>query len=124
MGGTEADDFIAIDFVTEPGLLRDHHLMTRRTNNNGNYSFAAHVRLDFGAVDEDGTPVWDLDDTISTLSHLVGRDVVQDVSMLKAVKNGIAMGNGCPEAKAAAVHVTTAVDDDGVRNALRHFGLL
>jgi Cof subfamily protein (haloacid dehalogenase superfamily) len=51
-------------------------------------------------------------------------DGLNDVSMLKAVKNGIAMGNGCPEAKAAAVHVTTDVGDDGVRNALIHFGLL
>jgi len=51
-------------------------------------------------------------------------DGLNDVSMLKAVKNGIAMGNGCPEAKAAAVHVTSSVGDDGVRNALAHFGLL
>jgi len=51
-------------------------------------------------------------------------DGLNDVSILKAVKNGIAMGNGCPEAKAAAVHVTTAVGDDGVRNGLKHFGLI
>jgi len=51
-------------------------------------------------------------------------DGLNDVSMLKAVKNGIAMGNGCDEAKAAAAHVTTAVGDDGVRNALRHYGLI
>jgi hypothetical protein len=51
-------------------------------------------------------------------------DGLNDVSMLKAVKNGIAMGNGCPEAKAAAVHVTTAVGDDGVKNGLKHYGLI
>mgnify|MGYP001810466072 CR=1 FL=1 len=51
-------------------------------------------------------------------------DGLNDVSMLKAVKNGIAMGNGCPEAKAAAVHVTSAVGDDGVKNGLKHYGLI
>ncbi len=28
VGGTNADDTIAVDFVTEPGLLADHHLIT------------------------------------------------------------------------------------------------
>ena len=47
VGGSDVDDVITVDYVTEPGLLRDHHLVTRLTNNNGNYSFAAQVRLDF-----------------------------------------------------------------------------
>ena len=41
VGGTDADDVITVDFVNEPGLLGDHHLVTRLTNNNGNFSFAA-----------------------------------------------------------------------------------
>ncbi len=40
------------------GLLTDHHLVTRLTNNNGNFSFAAQVRLDFDATDSDGNKVW------------------------------------------------------------------
>jgi hypothetical protein len=59
VGGTNAADKIDLNFVTEPGLLTDHHLLTRLTNNNGNFSFAAQIRLDFEATDSDGNPVWD-----------------------------------------------------------------
>jgi hydroxymethylpyrimidine pyrophosphatase-like HAD family hydrolase len=34
------------------------------------------------------------------------------------------MGNACPEAKAAADYITDDVDEDGVFNALRHFGVI
>ncbi len=46
-GGTNRDDVIHVDYVTEPGLLTGHHLITRLTNNNGNYTFDAQVNLDF-----------------------------------------------------------------------------
>lgn len=36
----------------------------------------------------------------------------------------MAMGNANDEVKAAADYVTTSVDDDGVRNALVHFGVI
>ncbi len=59
VGGSNADDEIKVDFVTEPGLLTDRHLVTRLiTNNNGNFSFAAQVRLDFEATDEAGNRIW------------------------------------------------------------------
>jgi hypothetical protein len=51
-------------------------------------------------------------------------DGLNDIAMMKAVKHGIAMGNGFPEVKAAASYITSAVDDEGVANALRHFGLI
>ena len=70
VSGSGADDVITVDYVTEPGLLRDKHLVTRLTNNNGNYSFAAQVKLDFGATDEDGNPVWNPEDL--TLRHRAG----------------------------------------------------
>ena len=46
-GGSNIDDVITVDFVTEPGLLSGHHLITRLTNNNGNFTFDAtgSVRL-------------------------------------------------------------------------------
>ena len=47
-----------------------------------------------------------------------------DLAMLRAAGIGIAMGNGTPEAKAAADEVTTAVDDDGIRNAFLRHGLI
>ena len=34
------------------------------------------------------------------------------------------MGNGCDEAKENADFVTDSVDEDGVRNALHHFGVI
>ncbi len=61
VGGTNAADEINLNYVTEPGLLTDHHLITRLTNNNGNFSFAAQIRLDFEATDSDGNPIWDPD---------------------------------------------------------------
>ncbi|MFT7639152.1 MAG: ELWxxDGT repeat protein, partial [Pirellulaceae bacterium] len=59
VGGTNARDEISVNYVTEPGLLGDHHLITRLTENNGNFSFDAQVRLDFTATNSDGSKVWD-----------------------------------------------------------------
>ncbi|MEO1614598.1 MAG: LamG-like jellyroll fold domain-containing protein [Planctomycetota bacterium] len=61
IGGTNGDDLITVSFVTEPGILQGHHLVTRLTNNNGFFTFDAQVRLDFAATDEDGNLVWDPD---------------------------------------------------------------
>ncbi len=57
-GGSNRDDVITVDYVTEPGLLQGHHLITRLTNNHGYYTFDAQVRLDFAATDPDGNPLW------------------------------------------------------------------
>ena len=47
-----------------------------------------------------------------------------DISMLKYAGVGVAMGNAGEDVKHVADYVTTSVDDDGVGNALRHFGVL
>lgn len=47
-----------------------------------------------------------------------------DVEMLRYAGIGVAMGNGCPEAKAAADYVTDPILEDGLANALRHFDLI
>lgn len=47
-----------------------------------------------------------------------------DMDMLRAVGIGVAMGNAGPQVKAAADYVTTDVEQDGIANALRHFGLI
>ncbi|MEL6109218.1 MAG: LamG-like jellyroll fold domain-containing protein, partial [Planctomycetota bacterium] len=85
---TNADDVIAVDFVTEPGLLTDHHLVTRLTNNNGNFSFAAQVRLDFNATNENDEPVWDPLDVLN-LDGLRSGDVIQRSELLAALPNRI-----------------------------------
>lgn len=47
-----------------------------------------------------------------------------DIQMLKHAGIGIAMGNAGDEVKEAADYVTTSVDDNGIVNALKHFGVL
>lgn len=47
-----------------------------------------------------------------------------DIQMLKHVGIGIAMGNAGDEVKAIANYTTDSVDEDGIANALRHFGLI
>ena len=47
-----------------------------------------------------------------------------DVDMLEYAGIGVAMGNGGADAKAAANHVTTDIEDNGVYNALKHFGVI
>ena len=48
VGGSNNDDQISLDYVTEAGVLQGRHLVTRLTNN-GNYSFAAQLQLAFDA---------------------------------------------------------------------------
>ena len=55
---------------------------------------------------------------------MVFGDGKNDVDMLTHAGFGIAMGNACPEAKAAADYITDDVDEDGIFNALRHFGVI
>ena len=47
-----------------------------------------------------------------------------DTSMILQAGIGVAMGNAIDELKAKADYVTTSVDDDGIRNALRHFDVI
>ena len=51
-------------------------------------------------------------------------DNFNDISMLEAAGTGVAMGNACGEALNAADYVTASVDDDGIRKALEHFGVI
>lgn len=51
-------------------------------------------------------------------------DGLNDVEMLQSVKNSVAMGNGVPEAKAAAKYTTKDVDQDGLVEGLKMTGLL
>ena len=46
------------------------------------------------------------------------------VPMLPAAGAGVALGNACGEAVSAAVFVTASGDDDGIRKALEHFGVI
>ena len=47
-----------------------------------------------------------------------------DSTMVRKAGVGIAMGNAIDELKAEADYITASVDDEGVRKALQHFGLI
>ena len=47
-----------------------------------------------------------------------------DIAMLRHAGVGVVMGNASDEVKAVADYVTDSVDEDGVYNALKHFGLI
>ena len=51
-------------------------------------------------------------------------DGENDVDMFSAVGTAIAMGNACRSAKEAAHYITDKVDEDGIWNALKHYGVL
>ncbi len=51
-------------------------------------------------------------------------DGENDLDMLEYVQVGVAMGNGGEDVKKVADYVTSGIDDDGVADALRHFGLI
>ena len=51
-------------------------------------------------------------------------DSINDLEMLQSVGHGIAMGNGTQVAKDAAEYVTTDIHEDGIYNALKHYGLI
>jgi Cof subfamily protein (haloacid dehalogenase superfamily) len=47
-----------------------------------------------------------------------------DIPMLRHVATGVGMGNASEDVKAIVGYVTGSVDEDGICNALRHFGIL
>ena len=47
-----------------------------------------------------------------------------DTTMIRKAGIGVAMGNAIDDLKKEADFVTTTVDEDGIRYALRHFGLI
>jgi hydroxymethylpyrimidine pyrophosphatase-like HAD family hydrolase len=59
------------------------------------------------------------------VSHtLAFGDGGNDTTMIRTAGIGIAMGNAIDALKAEADYTTTTVDDNGIRNALKHFGLV
>ncbi len=51
-------------------------------------------------------------------------DSMNDYDIVKAAGKGIAMGNAMEELKKAADYVTDPIDQDGIRNACLHFGMI
>ena len=51
-------------------------------------------------------------------------DGENDLEMLKAVKIGVAMGNGEEQVKRIADYVSSDIDADGIFNACKHYKLI
>ena len=51
-------------------------------------------------------------------------DSANDLPMLTHVKNSIAMGNGEEAIKACCSYVTKDIEEDGIYEAMKHFGLI
>ena len=69
-------------------------------------------------------------DGLRRLAQLIGIDLAEvmavgdnlnDLEMLDVAGLGVAMGNGPPEIRARADHVTASVDDEGVARAIERF---
>lgn len=70
---------------------------------------------------------------IDKLLHYLGESIENtfafgdakiDIPMFEHCAIGVAVSSGGDEAKAAADYITDAVDDDGIYNAFKHFGLI
>lgn len=51
-------------------------------------------------------------------------DSANDLEMLEFVAHGVAMGDGDPEVLKVADYITTGVEEDGIANGLKYFGLI
>lgn len=59
------------------------------------------------------------------MAHTYGfGDSANDVEMLRECAVGIAMGNASDDVKAYADYVTDTVENDGIYNAMEHYGLI
>jgi hydroxymethylpyrimidine pyrophosphatase-like HAD family hydrolase len=65
-----------------------------------------------------------VDKLINFCQTMAFGDGGNDITMLKYVALGVAMGNANPEVKAIADYVTDDVDNDGILKALKHFGII
>ncbi len=61
---------------------------------------------------------------VTTDEAMAFGDSENDVTMLRAVGTGVAMGNAADDVKAAANYVTDDAMQDGIATALRHFELI
>ena len=61
---------------------------------------------------------------LNTSETMAFGDGGNDIPMLRHAGVGVAMGNAASEVQNAADYVTTSVDEDGILNALKHFGIL
>ncbi|MCA9049307.1 MAG: hypothetical protein KDA89_11300, partial [Planctomycetaceae bacterium] len=123
-GGTNLDDVISVDYVTDQdSVLANRHLITRLTGNNGNFTFDAQVQLSFDATDEDGNLIWNPDDVffdhnltaalplraVVTASDPAPATLADPVSLTLVINAG-SENDTSPEISADIVVAATAAD--------------
>ena len=106
VSGSDARDRINVDYVTEPGLLQGRHLVTRLTEHNGFFTFAASLSLDFDAKNADGGFVWDPTNLVFDLRNLALRD--------EAINPSLLAGLLPPEEAYAAILIDALKSDDEI----------
>ena len=104
------DSHLHENIFEESTSTRWHPLFTDIVNKNNNKSEGVIKTLDHHGFGHD--------------TSMAFGDGGNDISMLKTAAIGVAMGNANDEVKDAADYITTSVDEDGIQNALRHFGLI
>lgn len=119
-GGSGADDVITVDYVTEPGVLGDHHLITRLTENNGLFTFDAQVQLDFGATDESGNLIWDAHDLVYRIEELSAQEQASDETgddARRLTQRDIELSGSVlpPEGDYLAIVIDAKAGDDEIR---------
>ncbi len=94
-------------------------------------------QLQFLGVYGEGSECWlknvNKGKSIKRLAEIIGisleecmafGDAMNDLEMLRECKIGVAMGNGKEAVKQQADYVTDDIENDGIYNAMKHFGII
>ncbi|MDE6781341.1 MAG: HAD-IIB family hydrolase [Ruminococcus sp.] len=125
-GRTDDDDFIFDKFVVWTNPESDTELFFRETSkyfsviDRGN-GFYENVPLGYTKATAIDVILKKLDIPVSN-AYAIG-DSMNDLPMLTAVPNSIAMG-GAEKLYPYVSYITSPIEEDGIYNALEHFGLI
>lgn len=103
----EEEKFLFDNILTECGGSRWHPSFTDINVKGNNKATGIKAFLKYYGIKQENTMAFG--------------DGGNDISMLKYVAVGVAMGNSSQEVKAAADYVTSSVDENGISNAIKHF---
>ena len=127
-----------IDDIEDPGFIFDK-FAAWYDDNSDHEGFRKAIEPYFDYIDREGTfcemkpkghskatGIQFLLDFFGLSLHnaYVFGDGNNDLDMLEFAPNSVCMGSGSPLAKEAAAYVTDSVLDNGIYNAIKHFGLI
>lgn len=106
----EEDDKYLTEILPNCDAMRWHPLFTDIIAKGSNKSAGINKILEYYQIPLENTMAFG--------------DGGNDIPMLKHVAISIAMGNAADTVKQVADYVTSSVDEDGIYNGLKHFGLI